>query len=517
KPYWPGHPSLIALQHREPSHLKQVSQPENLGLMGMPERHARPSWLAPSQRRMVTEPNDDTPDDNDDRPSPELTHSSTAVGNRDNGSPQLPLWLQAAVRLGTRFLRIAAAGGPPATSSFKPSVQSVSASCAECGRVHPPVMDEYYFWLVKSEYHDPGDLNPDNPSLYQDADWGVAPPDMTSDWHRREQLPQLLRWPKRPMVRLAWCRVHNGEFQTPRYSDDGAHLDPDGAPAQLEFLGREGDSLRFRITNAAPPPAGHTDPSPWGFRYDIATDTAVVLPEVVKTLPAPEPFPPPLPAYPFFVFFTPGAPLEPSIYSTAMTVAATLRAHCRHEAALKWYELYFAPGDKDLRWATCRTPQEPTPDDDVPDDSTQPDPGRPHANVPTDPAEPVEPDTSVIVTRSRTDQDPCCDTLVRTDLASRRRSVVLAYLETLLEHAKAAMCKHSPEGYAMTRLRLDTLAEFLGERPRTIFGQDDGTDPQAVTGFVPRFAPLNPRLMKIYGDVTDDLEALHHCLTKARL
>lgn len=517
KPYWPRHPSLIALQHREPSHLKQVSQPENLGLMGMPERHARPSWLAPSQRRIVTEPNDDTPDDNDDRPSPELTHSSTAVGNRDNGSPQLPLWLQAAVRLGTRFLRIAAAGEPPATSSFKPPVQSVSACCAECGRVHPPVMDEYYFWLVKSEYHDPGDLNPDNPSLYQDADWGVAPPDMTSDWHRREQLPQLLRWPKRPMVRLAWCRVHNGEFQTPRYSDDGAHVDPDGAAAQLEFLGREGDSLRFRITNAAPPPVGHTDPSPWGFRYDIATDTAVVLPEVVKTPPAPEPFPPPLPAYPFFVYFTPGAPLEPSIYSTAMTVAATLRAHCRYEAALKWYELYFAPGDKDLRWATCRTPQGPTPDDDVPDDSTQPDPNRPDSNVPTDPAEPVEPNASVIVTRSRTAQDPCCDTLVRTELASRRRSVVLAYLETLLEHAKAAMCKHSPEGYAMTRLRLDTLAAFLGERPRTIFGQDDGTDPQAVTSFVPRFAPLNPRLMEIYDDVAGELEALHHCLTKARL
>ena len=52
----------------------------------------------------------------------------------------------------------------------------------------------------------------------------------------------------------------------------------------------------------------------------------------------------------------PGAPLEPSIFSTAMTVAATLRAHCRYEAALKWYELYFTPGDKDLRWSTCRRP-----------------------------------------------------------------------------------------------------------------------------------------------------------------
>lgn len=117
----------------------------------------------------------------------------------------------------------------------------------------------------------------------------------------------------------------------------------------------------------------------------------------------------------------------------------------------------------------------------------------------------------------RTDQDPCCDTLVKTDLASRQRSVVLAYLETLLQYAQAAMCRHSPEGYAIARLRLDTLAKFLGEQPRTIFSQDDGTNPKTVTAFVPRFSPLNPRLMEIYDHVADQLDALHHCLTKARL
>ena len=111
----------------------------------------------------------------------------------------------------------------------------------------------------------------------------------------------------------------------------------------------------------------------------------------------------------------------------------------------------------------------------------------------------------------------CCDTLVRTDLESRWRSILLAYLETLLQHAEAAMCRHSPEGYATARLRLDILSRLLGERPRTIFGQDDGANPQSVTAFVPRFAPLNPRLMEIYDQVADQLDALHHCLTKARL
>ncbi len=90
-----------------------------------------------------------------------------------------------------------------------------------------------------------------------------------------------------------------------------------------------------------------------------------------------------------------------------------------------------------------------------------------------------------------------------------QRSVLLAYLDTLLQYAQAAMCRHSPEGYEIARLRLDALAKYLGERPRTIFGQDDGASPQTVTAFVPRFAPLNPRLMEIYDRVADQLDALH--------
>lgn len=553
-PYWPAHPSLIKLQHREPSHLKQVPQPENLGLMGRPERHARPSWLSPSQRplRGLTPPGDHVAGVTAVRIA-DTGPANASTTPSSSALPQLPLWLQAAVRLGTRFLRVAAAGEPPATSSFLPPERSPSACCTECGHVHPPVMDEYYFWLVNSEYYDPSVLNPADPTLYQDADWGVVPPDMTSDWHRANRRPQLLVWPKQPMVKLAWCRVHNGEFQTPRYTDDGAHVDPTKGEAQLEFLGREGDSLRFRITNAAsPPPPGYTDTSPWGFRYDLVPDTATVFPEVIATPSAPGPFPAGLLAYPFFVYFSPGAPLEPSIYSTAMTVAGALRAHCRHEAALKWYDLYFAPEDKDLRWATCRDPQRP-PTGAVPPEGPEI-PGRPHPRTPIDPARPesrtpVDLEGRTLVSREgrtptsfeghtsegrtpegsspragwsrrfnvRTDQDPCCDTLVKTDLESRQRSVLLAYLETMLQHAHAAMCKHSPEGYAIVRLRLDTLSRFLGERPRTIFGQDDGTNPQTVTTFVPRFPPLNPRLMEIFDRVADQLDALHHCLTKARL
>lgn len=519
-PYWPAHAPLTALQHREPSYLKQVAQPENLGLMGRPDRHARPTWLAPSQLQIAGGGDDGQPNP-DGNPNDGAVLALAAVapgaangngdgngngngnGNPDRASPaQLPLWLQAAVRLGTRFLRIAAAGEPPATSSFMPLATSPSPCCCDCGRVHPPVMDEYYFWLVNSAYYDPTDLNVADKTLYQDADWGTAPGDLTSDWHRSTQLPKLLAWRTKPMVKLAWVRVHNGEFQTPRLSDEGAHVNLAAGEPQLEFDGRQGDSLRFRVTNADTLPLGYTDPSPWGFRYDLAPDTAVVLPEVIAT-PAPTgSFAPPLSAYPFFAYFLPGAPLEPSVYATAMTVAGSLRIHCRFAQALKWYELYFAPGDKDLRWATCRKP--PRDAGDVP-------------GVPPGGGDNQLVLLAAVRTVVRTDQDPCCDTLVRTDLAARERSVVLSYLETLFQYAQAAMCKNSPEGYAAAKARLDMLCQFLGERPRTVFGQDDGQNPQSVGAFVPRFAPLNPRLMEIYDNAVDQLGALHECMTKARL
>ena len=496
-PYWPAHPALIRLQHREPSHLKRVPQPENLGLMGRPERHARLSWLAPSQGRTTDgrAPGDDNvPGRGGTIPGVPAAGDGNGNGAPPAGPVQLPLWIEAAVRLGKRFLRIAAAGEPSASADFA-AAEAAHACCAQCGQVHPPVVDEYYFWLVDSEYYDPAALNPDDPALYQDADWGVAPPDMTSDWHRPERLPQLLVWPKRPMVKLAWCRVHNGEFQTPRMTDDGARVDPAADPAQLEFIGREGDSLRFSITNAAPlPRPGYSDQAPWGFRYDIAADAAVVLPEVLATPPAPGPFPPSLPAHPFFLYFTPGAPLEPSIYATAMTVAGALRAHCRFEAALKWYELYFAPGEQDLRWATCRIPPR-TPSDT-----------RPRATA-----------TARAAAGRRSELDPCCDTVAKTELAARQRSVLLAYLETLLQYAQAAMCRNAPEHFAIARLRLDTLHRLLGQRPRTLFGEHDGAPAQTVTAFVPRFAPLNPRLMQVYDLATDLSDVLQHCETKARL
>ena len=142
------------------------------------------------------------------------------------------------------------------------------------------------------------------------------------------------------MVRLAWCRVHNGVFQQPRRSIFGVAITP-GQDADLTFLGRTADSLIFSVTNASRTD-GYADPSAPGFRYDLAADEAVVLPQVTAPPPAPT-FLGTLPAYPYFVYFAPGTHLFPLGRSPGLAVARALRSHCRFEAALQWYRLAFDP------------------------------------------------------------------------------------------------------------------------------------------------------------------------------
>ncbi len=525
--YWPGerlpaHPSVTALQHREPSHLRQFFQPENLGLMGTPERDARPSWLAPSQKTIGRgDGNNHVPDANPHHEEPnhgEALVLAVANVNTFSGAQQLPLWIQAAIRLGVRFLRVAAAGEPLASSAFQPRHQGGGVCCCHCGKVHPPVMDEYYFWLVDSRYY---------AAQKQDADWGATPAtpaaqaDPTSDWERIEKLPGLLDWPSKPMVRLAWCRVHNGEFSPPRRSDDGAYVKAGGDP-QLRFEGRVEDSLRFSITDADTLPLGYADPSPWGFRYDIEPDTAVVLPQVVAPPVSLVVYPGGLTAYPFFGYFQPGAPLEPSIFTPAIAVAGVLRTHCRYEAALKWYELYSKPLEEDNRWSRCGDrPQPPTDnsDDDLPDDVPGVVPAlhiSPGMGIPSheQPSEPGTEDPN----RPGRPENPCCQTEVVSDALVHQRSILLHYLETLVQFGDAAMCcNNSPEGFQKARLLFDTMARILGHRPPTIFSHDESEKPQTVDAFIPLFAPLNPRLMELYDLVEDRLNLIHYCLNKRRL
>lgn len=465
----PKYPATTLLQHRQPSYLNLIKPDrDGLGLMGTPDRHARPSWLAPFQTELIKQPEDSQP-------------GSTAVTVIDNEagianvSDSFPLWLQAAVRLGTKFVRVAAAGIPPASTTLTPkcSNEHTSVCCTECGKVHPALMDEYYFWIEASEAFKSTEQNPD---------WGKAEEFGVSDWQRNDKLPGLLQWQSEPIVHLRWCRVHNGEFQEPRQSYQGLRMSSI-AGADLLFLGRVGDSLNFSVTGGLKPipEVGYPNTPQPGFRYDMAPDEAIILPEVVPaTVP---PLVGGLSAYPYFAYFAPGAPLlPPTMFSPSLTMAGHLRAHCQYEAALKWYELYYNPLLNDNTWANC---QEDSGNEDYAN-------GR--------------------------NNDCCCASDPVTDLVARNRAFLLHYLETLVQWGDALMRKNTPEAFQQARLIFDTASKILGQSPKSVVAQDNVyVSTQTINQFIPDCPPLNSRILCLYGTVNDRIELIHHCLNSKRL
>ena len=117
----PAHDSLEPLQQAEPSGLLQLTTPrEGLSLLGTPETRRAPVLAG------------------------RLLQAALQTGGRAEavavGRADLPYWLQTAIRLGTRFVRIAAAGVPPAANGFVPhrhhGAEDCVTCCAECGCAH---------------------------------------------------------------------------------------------------------------------------------------------------------------------------------------------------------------------------------------------------------------------------------------------------------------------------------------------------------------------------------------------
>ncbi|MEY9910134.1 hypothetical protein ABIA35_006378 [Catenulispora sp. MAP12-49] len=532
--YWtapqpPSHPGLPVLQARQPStlHLPVAADPssvsaaavpaEAFGLLGRPDRAARPSWLALLTTKQPPTPQQGDPtggQPRDRNQHPDVADvadgaAAVVVPPPADANP-LPYWIEAAVRLGVRFLRVAAAGEPAGASAL--AVEDGSGPCcAQCGAIHPPCVDEYYFWLAEAEYYDLPDP--------QDADrFGATDDD--SDWENPAQFPKLLAWDPQPMVHLHWSRVHNGEFGELRRSSQGVALDPaqlgdPGGPPTLELRGRRADSLVFRVddgsggTGTIPAfeggtgfawQAAYTGWTPeTGWRYDLADDDAVLLPLVV-TAPDPVLLPAPMPgtsafgglaAYPFFVYFSPGAPLLPlSSFAPAAAVADALRAHCRFEAALDWYRLYYDPFTGDNEWSQCPNRNQPPP------------------NGAADGA----PDATEV-------NDACCQNTPPTPTVARRRASILAQLETLLDWGDRLLGAHrdcasvesggSLESSAMARTVLDAADRILGPMPRTVVLGPAQNPVQTIGDFTPLSPRLNPRLVSVYERVRDRLTLIH--------
>ena len=168
-----------------------------------------------------------------------------------------------------------------------------------------------------------------------------------------------------------------------------------------------------------------------------------------------------LPAYPYFVYHSPGARLFPgSWYTPALAVACALRAHCRFEAALKWYERSFDPLHNDCTWVRCPAEQEPG----------SPGGGTGVVQVAQAAAGQGAPGggASAAGGGNGAPATTCCDSTDITDAKARDRSVLLLYLETLLQWGDALMYRDAPETFAQARLLFDTAAAILGPRPRSV-------------------------------------------------
>ncbi|HWN67040.1 MAG TPA: neuraminidase-like domain-containing protein [Haliangium sp.] len=517
----PAHPGIRLLQAREPSVLAALAPPrQGLSLLGTPERHARPSWLAsPGMAQAV--PEGDRAHHVSGRSAVAATNEAPLVKGK------LPYWIEAAIQLGARFVRVAAAGLPVGASSFDQLESDAHGCCRDCGEVHPPVVDEYYFWILDSRHFQ---------AVVQDANIrvdGVNLDEVGSPWHDEKALPKLLYWKHAPMVHLFWARVHNGELKQMRRSAEGVriHQNPTQQP-DLEFIGRFADSLCFEVTGAEAPQDDEAEAPHPGFRYDLPTDTAEVVPPVVAEAAAPAAFFDVLPAYPYFVDFTPGAPLvPPTFFSQAVSVATTLRAHCRFEAAVKWYEEVFNPLNEDAAW--CRStpvPSRTSGDDERPENDS-------HGTV----VLAQNPDSQAAGRRSKqrkrrtktqadegialaaaaaavnTQLERCCKGGTVTADVARDRAITLDYVETLLDWGDALMRRHSPEDFQQARLIFDTSVKILGAVPRTVFDVDSAPTPVKVKNFVPSAPPLNPRLMALYERVEDRLAVIHAGLNARRL
>nr|BFE74082.1 hypothetical protein GCM10020092_073830 [Actinoplanes digitatis] len=331
----PRHPGLLLLQERDASALTRLTPArQGLGLLGTPEDAGTRSWLAPPPIQ-ADDGGDNDGGDNDggDNDGDGGRHRSEGRG----GAPPHRRRDAAIVDRGGdpagRPLPAGAGRGRAAGRTAVPAARRRRPPRRRAGRV-----------LLLACRH--GDVRGD-PA-------GGRLARLARRHHGRGHAG--VAEPK-GSVHLVWAHVRNGEIRQPRRSVGGLRI-PAGASAAtttLTLVGRERDVLLLRVGGGGLLPGAAPPPDP-GFRYEIASDQATVVPQVtpdVVILPENNPGLGKLTAYPYFLYFDPGAPLFPADpFAEAITVACALRARCRPEAATAWYATAYDPMLGDNRW--CR-------------------------------------------------------------------------------------------------------------------------------------------------------------------
>ena len=243
----------------------------------------------------------------------------------------------------------------------------------------------------------------------------------------------------------------------------------------------------------------------------------MVFPEPVTStdppaLPLPASLTGSLTAFPYFLYFEPGAPLMPvGTFSTSLVVAQSLKADCRFEEASDWIRLAFDPLGRDNSWMQCEEGEATTPstgpeegDNDIPDDDI---------NLFT-----MSLSNGPRREAAATDADvPCCPSAPVKPARARGRAATLEYLETLLDWADTLRCRNSLESSQQSLTLLSAAERILGPNPNKVSASDKTDGSMTVGTFVSYAAPLNPRLMELYYRSHNISEALVMSLNKQRL
>ena len=286
-------------------------------------------------------------------------------------------------------------------------------------------------------------------------------------WHDPAQQPGLLEWRSSPIVRLAWCRVHNGEFKQPRRSYAGVQVMPGGATPDLTFLGRVADSLMFQVSNGVVPTGLQRNRRPWlplRPRHGHGGRPAARR--------GPDAGGEHIPRRPSRVSRTSPTSIRARRSSRRRSTVprSPLRAPCgrgagsnrrssgtrscstrssgttRGSIAHRAREFPRAAANRPALSCSCRTtPRLPL--------VTRPSPRRPRACPRTS----ARGQPSVVVRDSA-----CCDSTDVSDAVALNRSILLHYLETMLQWGDALMRCHSPEAFQQARVIYDTMAMILG-------------------------------------------------------
>jgi hypothetical protein len=199
---------LLDLQSSELASLTLTLQSSvGLLLLGQPEHNSQQSMLAsfPIQEQATKQNSTLTKTDKKHAPNNiEQNSISTKASQNQSFLPesvdQIPLWVKAAVQIGTQFIRVAAVSLPATILYY----QNIDKQYSEYSKTYTPVVDKYYFWLALLQYYNDSSTN----NKFQDLDLGSTLPDPSCDWDPRKVNPDrvllkdLLHWNSQPMAYL---------------------------------------------------------------------------------------------------------------------------------------------------------------------------------------------------------------------------------------------------------------------------------------------------------------------------